>query len=184
MGLRPHSSGPHAVTRKDRQTSACPDSGSQACGPTLTPKGVSSVFSTGSPDVLFESAGTQGRSADLGTLGASRSIASPSPLTPGGSGQLSPLSQPRLQTRRNLPSSLSYSPTGEKETAVGGGGEKVVRCRAESAPHPVPRTHPVPGRVGLGGDAAGPCQEQAHGPFPARPQMPWGSALSSSSPRE
>lgn len=184
LGPRASGSDRQTLTRNDCHQAASPASRSPGGGKlprlTLTPKGVSSFFSTGSPEVLFVSVGTQGGEWAQHTWCLLQQLPPPPPL--------SPLPGPRLQgpDRTCLPSCPGYSPTGEKETAVGG-GEKAVRWRPESREASLshsPRPGLIPswdGAWGGGGGAAGPQGGEAPGPSPAAPTR-WCTALSSASP--
>ena len=132
----------------------------------LTPKGVSS-FSTGSPDVLLVSMGTQGRKDRLWhTLCLLYRLPTLAPADPSKIRlTVPPAPAAAPGTRQNLPSSLGYSPTGEKETAAGGRRES--NQMGKRAVRPLPPLGLIPSWVGVGwgGGAAGPQGRRCTWPF-------------------
>lgn len=115
-------------------------------GPMLTPNGTSSFFSTGSPTVLFVSAGTE-REGGPGTGCVSSSNSpTPSPHPPPPPALADPLgirltvpSAPSLApgTRQNpLPAWVTHPLA--RRTLQREGGERAVKCGGESSGSPTP----------------------------------------------
>lgn len=141
----------------------------QAPLPMLTPKGVSSFFSTGSPDVLLVSMGTQGRKLGLGTccVSSSSSPPRPGPSWPLGvrvSCTLCPASAPG--PRHSLPPAWGTHPLERRRLQQE--GERAVRWGGEPESPPPLGLTPTRAGDGMGWDRRWDVRrEDAGGPFPS-----------------